>query len=150
MAASSRQNRGERFRKFFRGEFSEAFPSELYQLLALRKRRAFAEFARLTAPTQSKAGFFSPNSRDFGGVEPPKSLGENSCFPLKPFSAFLRVFVASLQSRAPRGVARLRRESSRSALQSLPRGSDPFSEEKGSETPKKTLSASRFTTKAWR
>ena len=76
LAASNRQNRGERFRKFFRGEFSEAFPSE---------------FARLTAPQQSKENFFSPNSRDFGGVEPPKSLGENSCFPLKPFSALWRI-----------------------------------------------------------
>ena len=54
LGASNPQNRGERFRKFFRGEFSEAFPSDLYRMLALRKGRAFADFARLTAPPQSK------------------------------------------------------------------------------------------------
>ncbi len=88
LGASNPQNRGERFRKFFRGEFSEAFPSN---------------FARLTAPPQSKADFFLTNSRDFGGVEPPKSLGENSCFPLKPFSACYRVLHGFAVSRS-RGV----------------------------------------------
>ena len=62
-----------------------------------KSSRAPSGAYRLTAPPQSKGSFFSPNSRVFVGVEPPKTWGENSSFtgqterlspqPPPPFSA---------------------------------------------------------------
>ena len=83
-----------------RGIFGSV-PLRLVPIACLAKGAGFfAGFARLTAPPQSKADFFLTNSRDFGGIEPPKSLGENSCFPLKPFSALWRIAALRAESAA--------------------------------------------------
>ena len=92
-----------------RGIFGSV-PLRVVPYACFAKGRGFDELYRLTAGPQSKESSRFAELIDFVGIEPPKSLGENSCFPLKPFSACYRVLHGFAVSRrfAPVAPAGLR------------------------------------------
>ena len=125
----------ERSRKSSGGGFSGAFPSEFYRMLAWRIGQGFRRLCSFDCSTAVKGEFLLNLQRRFRWLKPTQTLGENSCFPLKPFSACYRVLHGFSVSRRFAPVPR----SARSASGGL----EPFSEEKGSKNSKKTLCASR-------
>ena len=125
LGASNPQNRVNAPENPQAGDFRERSQPSFTNCLICDMPCFYLRAFRLTAPPQSKEGSQFAELVDFVGIEPPKSLGENSCFPLKPFSACYRVLHGFAVSRRFAPVPRFARSASG--------GLEPFSEEKGKE-----------------